>query len=298
MFWFQTSPYEVRALMPQASRALEAYSKRLSQKKLPKVWAWIDARAERKKPSGAVGEKRRKMQIAEGFLFLFLGLFLLIPGLMAPESPELLAVGMGGTGFGCICLWMDRKNCRLCQAERDKIFCLAWFAGILLFFPGLLMPLEPFYVIAWIFYTGIGGAAIWWKREKSYSRFDKSAETLLSWYVDIPPIEVYFGAEGMRIADRETVPYSDFSYIMETEDLYLLIWREQITVLQKRICDRKARRHLLLSLRKGSMKGRRFFPAAAKTVAVSKALKKLVAGAGILCRNLRRGFRMFYIVVF
>lgn len=240
-FLFRTSAYDAKTLVPQASRALEAYSERLSRKKLPQVWNWRDRISEKKQPAEKIQEKKKKLQKAEGVVFLLLGFFLLVPGLMAPESPELLAVGMGAAGFGCLCLWTGRKKCRLSQNERDRLFSLAWAAGMLLFFPGLLMPLEPFYIASWIFYMGAGGAAVWWKHERKNSRFDKAAQTLLSWYIDMPLMEVCFGAEGMQVADSETVPYSDFSYIMETEDLYLFIWREQITVLQKKDLPQEGR---------------------------------------------------------
>lgn len=49
-----------------------------------------------------------------------------------------------------------------------------------------------------------------------------------------PPVRVQFTQGGMKIADQQTVPYSDFNFIYETKDLFLLTWNEQVTILQKK----------------------------------------------------------------
>jgi len=107
---FYTSTYNVDALLPEVSQALEQRMETYSRQQLPGVWKQID----RVPGSGAphtTTPGRRVYRRVTSILLIAVGLFLLIPGLVRPD--ELLGPLVAGAlavGAGIYFLWSTRKN--------------------------------------------------------------------------------------------------------------------------------------------------------------------------------------------
>lgn len=112
-YTFQTSQYQVSALLPEVSAALEKRMETEGRKRLPGLWKAIDRQREGKAPI-KVNEMTRGRRIYRrvvGTLLLLVGLFLVIPGLVA--SDELLGpllVGLFAVGTAIYYLYSTRKN--------------------------------------------------------------------------------------------------------------------------------------------------------------------------------------------
>ena len=109
--------------------------------------------------------------------------------------------------------------------------------GVFLLVPGLMDPRElAVPLLAGILGLIIGVFTLWGSKTQKVQRkrFHQAAVKLLKGLESPPPVRVQFTQSGMKIADRQTVPYSDFNFIYETEDLVLLSWNEQVTILQKK----------------------------------------------------------------
>lgn len=46
--------------------------------------------------------------------------------------------------------------------------------------------------------------------------------------------DVSFTQEGMNLPNEEVISYDCFKTIVDTENIYLLIWKDRVTILQKR----------------------------------------------------------------
>ena len=121
-----------------------------------------------------------------------------------------------------------------------SVMCLA--AGIFLLIPGIMKPGELFIpLLAGAAATLFGILGLWGSRKKKKNPFDTSAQILLkdkdSLAAD-PALVVSFSGEGMALPAKnsgvENVPYSDFECAVETEDLFLFVYKEQVIVLQKK----------------------------------------------------------------
>ena len=68
------------------------------------------------------------------------------------------------------------------------------------------------------------------------SSFDKAAIKLFSQYDKIPTVKVTitFTNANVQLMGNVTISYSEIEKIFITEDLFILIWNEKITVLQKK----------------------------------------------------------------
>lgn len=109
--------------------------------------------------------------------------------------------------------------------------------GVFLLVPGLMDPqalTAPLF--AGILGVLIGVFTLWNSsaKKRQSKRFHQAAAKLLKGLEAPPPVRVQFTQDGMKLADRQTVPYSDFNFVYETEDLFLLTWNEQVTILQKK----------------------------------------------------------------
>lgn len=120
------------------------------------------------------------------------------------------------------------------------IVCL--ILGIVLLVPGLMDPQElavPLVVGAVAVGAGIGG--LWRSQKRRSNPFDKSASTLLSGLYALPEgqeLQVVFSPEGMELRasgqGAQTVPWDRFECGVETADTFLLVYGEQVTLLQKK----------------------------------------------------------------
>ena len=107
--------------------------------------------------------------------------------------------------------------------------------------------LSQFYdgiLLSHLLITGIiavvsGFVCVWPWRKRSAARFYKAAEKVLSGVQSFEPSEhdpvlVHFVLDGMILSERISVSYDNFKHIIETDRIYLMIWKERVTVLQKR----------------------------------------------------------------
>ncbi len=112
--------------------------------------------------------------------------------------------------------------------------------GIFLFVPGMMEPKEllvPLITGAVSIFLGI--VSLLPRRKKSSRIFDAAAVKLLAGaltaeQLENTPILVRFTQDGMMLPDGEVISYDCFDTIVETESIYLLTWKERVTVLQKR----------------------------------------------------------------
>lgn len=117
--------------------------------------------------------------------------------------------------------------------------CLA--AGIFLLIPGIMEPQELLVpLVAGAAATVFGILGLWGSRKKK-NPFDTSARILLDGKETLTAdlaLSVSFSEKGMALPEKnggvESVPYSDFECVVETEDLFLLVYGERVTVLQKK----------------------------------------------------------------
>lgn len=117
-----------------------------------------------------------------------------------------------------------------------SMVCLA--LGIFLFVPGLTEPqklLVPLFSGAIAIGAGIGG--LWRNRKHKKNPFDQAAKSLLAGKDTPPEQTVSFSETGMTLptdnSSSECVPYSNFECIIETADMFLLVYDTRVTVLQK-----------------------------------------------------------------
>ena len=109
--------------------------------------------------------------------------------------------------------------------------------GIFLFVPGVIKPKELFIpLIVGAIGIGAGIGALLRGKVKKKNRFDKPARQLWEQFKDKTAATVTFTDSEMVITsgdDTEHTPYSDFEYIIETSDLFLVIFVGKVIVLQK-----------------------------------------------------------------
>lgn len=109
--------------------------------------------------------------------------------------------------------------------------------GIFLFVPGVMKPRELFVpLIVGAIGIGAGIGALLRGKVKKKNRFDKPARQLWEQFKDKTGATVTFTDSEMLITsddDTEHTPYSDFEYIIETNDLLQVTFSGKIIVLQK-----------------------------------------------------------------
>ncbi len=142
---------------------------------------------------------------------------------------------------------IDRLN-SAAQGKRRSSFCsklvsiVCLAAGIFLLIPGLVKPQELLVpLVAGAVAVIYGLVNLWRSRKDRKNPFDKSAALLLAGKDTISEgqaVTVSFSDNGMTIpadnGNTELVPYSDFECAVETADTLLFVYRERVTVLQKR----------------------------------------------------------------
>ena len=109
--------------------------------------------------------------------------------------------------------------------------------GIILLVPGLMDPegltVPPLAGLT-AFFLGLFTLGITGVESKRGRSFDQAAEKLLKGFQAPPPARVRFTGEGMEIAGKPAACYSDFDFVAEMENLFLLTWKEKVTILQKK----------------------------------------------------------------
>ncbi|WP_369283571.1 hypothetical protein [Oscillibacter sp. GMB15532] len=109
-FTFLLSPYEERG-KSQLFDALNKLAEMKSRKACPKMWAGIDKLNAVPRGSKGTSEKKRKRYKVYGGFLIILGLFALIPGVMAPkELLDVLIVGAAAFLLGVVYLFQPQIN--------------------------------------------------------------------------------------------------------------------------------------------------------------------------------------------
>lgn len=235
-FSFQVTPLDPDRLCSQISRALEKRTELISRQKCPKMWALTDKLNRVEKAPQAVRENRKKRRSFLGLLNWLLGLFLLIPGLMEPQTLWVpLLVGAAGFGMGVVILWRNK---------RTLLGVLSLIKGVVLCMGALGNPAE----LGRLLVLGaagviIGLAALLTRKRENKTSFDREARKLLeerSSSKDLEQVRCTFSSQGMAIVqegsegEAHTIPYSSFAFVLETEDLLLPIYHDSVIILQKK----------------------------------------------------------------
>lgn len=126
-----------------------------------------------------------------------------------------------------------------------KIFSLMnLLLGIILFVPGCMDPKElslPFVVGAIGIIAGLIG--LFKKQGNQTDQFTKSARLLLQGKENMiaDQSHIIFSENEMELraseSERSVIPYSNFEYVIETKDAFLLTYQEYASVLQKKDLD-------------------------------------------------------------
>lgn len=96
---FHLGPYDVPALMPQLSRALETRMEMRLRETYPVMWNYID----RLRAIGGGRVRSRGLRTALSIILLLAGVFLFVPGCMSPETLRVpLVAGALGIIFGVL----------------------------------------------------------------------------------------------------------------------------------------------------------------------------------------------------
>lgn len=110
--------------------------------------------------------------------------------------------------------------------------------GFLILIPSLMELQEMLTpLIVGVFTIGVGVLYLRYGRKSkkaSLTVFDKAAIKLFSEYEKIPTYTVTFNNNEIQLKENATISYSEIERIFITDDLFILIWNERITVLQKK----------------------------------------------------------------
>lgn len=191
---FHTSTYDVDALVPEVSQALEKRVELVSRQKLPGMWKATD----RLSQGGTSGEMPRGRLIYRrvvGIALIVLGLFMLIPGLMQPRELLVpLIAGICGLAVGIHSLWSTRKK------------------------PAKITPEESAEKPV----------------KKPSKKYEDTAKTFLNNLANVEPTCVRFSEEGMALSEDAVIRYEEMECFVETQSGYLIAWGRTATYLQKK----------------------------------------------------------------
>lgn len=110
-FIFSMKPYDIEALTTQVARMLEKRVELASRKKLPGLWKLTDKLNAVPRAPEAELKRRREREKRWGGLFLVMGIFLFVPGIMKPqELPVPLVVGFFAIIMGVLYLRRDDRK--------------------------------------------------------------------------------------------------------------------------------------------------------------------------------------------
>ena len=106
-FIFSMKPYDIDALSGQMAWMLEKRVELASRKKLPGLWKLTDKLNATRTPE-AEAKRRKERQKAWGGLFLVMGIFLFVPGIMNPQ--ELVVPLVAGFLTIILGVWYLKKD--------------------------------------------------------------------------------------------------------------------------------------------------------------------------------------------
>lgn len=233
---FSITPLD-RALLPQVQTLLAKRVELDSRRRLPKLWDLTDRLNRAERAPQAVQVRRRRRRSILGVLCWALGLFLLLPGLMEPQSLLVpLLTGAAAYGAGIAALWRHR---------RTLLGILSLLQGALLTFAGTNSETLGRFLFLGIFGLVLGLAALIYRPREDRTPFYSEADALLKrqeslqspehWQVSFTPSSLLLLSTGPeQEPERQEIPLSSLSWILETADLLAPIFENSILLLQKK----------------------------------------------------------------
>lgn len=236
VFSFSITPLD-RALLPQVQTVLSRRVELDSRRRLPKLWALTDRLSRAEKVPQAVRVRRRRRRSILGGLNWVLGLFLLLPGLMEPQSLLVpLLAGAAAYGAGITVLW---------RHARPLLGVLSVLQGALLTFAGASSERFGCFLFPGIFGLFLGLAALVYRPQETRSPFRREAEALLARQESLQHLErcrAAFTSSGLHLLstgpdqepEHQEILFSSLPWILETEDLLVPLFENSILLLQKK----------------------------------------------------------------
>ncbi len=227
-FLFIMTPVQIPDAREQLSKALEQLTELCSRTRYPRLWKLTDKLNSMPKLPEEKLRFRRIYRSVLGIINWVLGVLLLMTGLMEPEMIILLAAGAAGYGVGTVILW---------RRLRKTGGIINLLLGLLLCFGALGNPDA----LGRMLYLGIPALVIGiaslipWRRKKK-NPYAPAAEILLSQQQEMAVTRVLFSDGGAEIdtgGQKQPVSYNEIVCIIASKDLYLLGWKDGLTVLQK-----------------------------------------------------------------
>ena len=126
------------------------------------------------------------------------------------------------------------------RRRRYKVYgILFMLVGFFLLIPSLVKPEELLVpLLAGAFAIVIGMLYLWFGRkpkEKNMTSFDRTAMKLFDEYKKIPAeVTVTFTDDKVQLAGDAVFDYGDINKFYITKDFLIIIWKERITILQKK----------------------------------------------------------------
>lgn len=231
---FAIETIDADAMCPQVSSALKKRTELYSRAALPKMWELTDKLNSAEKVPSAVQENRRERRSFFGILNWMLGLFLLIPGVLDPQKMIVpLIVGALAYGSGVSILWRNKRRLLgILSLIEGMILCIGALGSPEVL--GRLLVLGAAGIV-------IGIAALLTEKRQKINPFDKTALQLLqmrSAVFEDKQLRVEFTPTEMIVSQSEMptqeIMYASFEYIIETQDLLLIIYDGKATILQKK----------------------------------------------------------------
>ena len=201
---------------------------------LPRTWKLVDWLHDRPKASPEIVQKRKKHQTALGILLLLLAMFALGPAVIAPgELLSVLLTGMFCLGLGIGSLW-----------NRHRILLGAFLipAGLFYGIAGLGGGKEfHSLVILGVGLIAVGTAALIPRKKSRHNPTAvQDVSSLFECRHSIPknqPVCFRFTEKGLQAFTEEgkgkIQAYDDFSGVLETEDLLVIVMGNQGILLAK-----------------------------------------------------------------
>lgn len=122
------------------------------------------------------------------------------------------------------------------RKKRSKLYAVVLILlGLFLLIPSLIDPKEmkiPLIISIFTLCVGILNLLSISKYKKK-SSFAKASEKLFSEYKNIPKIQIIFREDKIQILDNFAIEYNEIEKFFLSEDFYIVIWNERITVLKK-----------------------------------------------------------------
>ncbi len=232
-FLFRVSAMDMKTLIPQVSYGLEKQVELESRKSHPEMWQIAERYNNADKSPASVRQQRKKRRSILARIEWALGVALLIPGLIAPQQMMMpLLIGAACFASGVVLMW---------QNQRILLGILSVLQGIVLCVAMLLDRggLGKLLILG-IAGLVIGAVALIFGRP--LTKFERAAIRILSMWQQLPEgvyVQAVFSPEGMTFSqegqgEATEVPYDRFEYVMETTDLFLVIFAGNVSVLQKK----------------------------------------------------------------